>query len=76
LVGDQDLATPPALSEQIHQHWPNSQYVVLKDAAHLSSVEQAQAFSDAVMQFLPHCLTQPTQPALPTRVAARSATQT
>ncbi|MFY7942886.1 MAG: alpha/beta fold hydrolase [Burkholderiaceae bacterium] len=54
LVGDQDLATPPALSEQIHQHWPDSKYVVLKDAAHLSSVEQAQAFNDAVMQFLPH----------------------
>lgn len=51
LVGDQDLATPPAMSEQIHQHWPNSQYEVLKDAAHLSSVEQSQAFKDAVIRF-------------------------
>jgi pimeloyl-ACP methyl ester carboxylesterase len=54
IVGDQDQATPPALSEQIHQHWPNSKYMVLKDAAHLSSVEQAEAFTAAVMQFLPH----------------------
>ena len=54
IVGDQDLATPPALSEQIHQHWPKSHYVVLKDAAHMASVEQAQAFNAAVMQFLPH----------------------
>jgi 3-oxoadipate enol-lactonase len=54
LVGDQDQATPPAASEQIHQHWPNSSYVVLKDAAHLSNVEQAKAFNDAVMKFLPH----------------------
>ena len=54
IVGDQDLATPPALSEQIHQHWPKSHYVVLKDAAHMASVEQAQAFNAAVRQFLPH----------------------
>lgn len=51
LVGDQDQATPPAMSEQIHQHWPNSQFEVLKDAAHLSSVEQAQAFTESVMRF-------------------------
>lgn len=54
LVGDQDQATPPAASEQIHKHWPDSSYVVLKDAAHLSNVEQAQTFNDAVMKFLPH----------------------
>lgn len=54
IVGDQDLATPPAMSEQIHQHWPQSQYVVLKHAAHLSSVEQAVAFNEAVLMFLPH----------------------
>ena len=54
IVGDQDLATPVAMSEQIHQHWPQSKYVVLKDAAHLSSVEQAQAFNTAVMSFIPH----------------------
>ena len=54
IVGDQDQATPPAMSELIHQHWPQSKYAVLKDAAHLSSVEQAEAFNQAVMQFLPH----------------------
>ena len=54
IVGDQDQATPPAMSELIHEHWPQSKYTVLKDAAHLSSVEQAEAFNQAVMQFLPH----------------------
>jgi 3-oxoadipate enol-lactonase len=54
IVGDQDQGTPPAMSEQIHAHWPKSQYVVLKDAAHFSNVEQAEAFNDAVMKFLPH----------------------
>lgn len=54
LVGDQDQATPPAASEQIHAHWPGSQYLLIQDAAHLSNVEQAQAFNAAVMQFIPH----------------------
>ena len=54
MVGDQDMGTPPAMSELIHQHWPASSYVVLKDAAHISNIEQAQAFTEAVMKFLPH----------------------
>jgi hypothetical protein len=30
-LGDaQDMGTPPAMSELIHQHWPASSYVVLK----------------------------------------------
>lgn len=51
IVGDQDTATPPAASEQIHQHWPQSQYLVLKDAAHLSNIEQAGAFNGALTEF-------------------------
>jgi 3-oxoadipate enol-lactonase len=54
IVGAQDQATPPAMSEAIHSHWPNSQFVVLQDAAHLSNIEQAQAFNDAVMNFMPN----------------------
>jgi 3-oxoadipate enol-lactonase len=54
MVGEQDMGTPPAMSELIHQHWPASSYVVLQNAAHISNIEQAQAFTDAVMKFLPH----------------------
>jgi 3-oxoadipate enol-lactonase len=54
IVGDQDMATPPAMSENIHKHWPNSSYVVLKDAAHSANIEQAQTFNTAVMNFIPH----------------------
>jgi 3-oxoadipate enol-lactonase len=54
IVGEQDMATPPAMSEQIHQHWPQSRYLVLKDAAHLSNIEQAVAFNDALARFIPH----------------------
>jgi 3-oxoadipate enol-lactonase len=53
IVGAQDQATPPVMSEQIHLNWPKSSYVILKDAAHLSNIEQAEAFNKAVMEFLP-----------------------
>jgi 3-oxoadipate enol-lactonase len=54
MVGDQDTGTPPAVAEKIHEHWPNSKYVLLKDAAHLSNIEQADAFNDAVINFIKH----------------------
>jgi 3-oxoadipate enol-lactonase len=54
MVGEQDMGTPPAMSELIHQHWPASSYVVLPNAAHISNIEQAQMFTDAVLKFLPH----------------------
>lgn len=54
LVGKQDMGTPPAMSELIHQHWPSSQYKILNNAAHIANIEQASAFTEAVMNFLPH----------------------
>jgi 3-oxoadipate enol-lactonase len=54
LVGEQDMGTPPAMSELIHQHWPSSQLKILSNAAHIANIEQAQAFTQAVMDFLPH----------------------
>lgn len=54
MVGDKDMGTPPAMSELIHNHWPSSQYKILSDAAHIANIEQAQAFTDALMGFLPH----------------------
>jgi 3-oxoadipate enol-lactonase len=52
LVGDQDLATPVAMSEQIHQHWPGSRFVRINDAAHLANMQQPEAFTQAVLDFL------------------------
>lgn len=54
MVGEQDMGTPPAMSELIHQHWPASRCVVLENAAHIANIEQAQAFTESVMDFLPH----------------------
>jgi len=52
MVGEQDHATPVALSRQIAQAWPGAQLVVLPDAAHLSNLEQPGAFNRELLQFL------------------------
>ena len=52
LVGDQDAGTPPAMARAIHSHLPGSKLVVLPEAAHLSNMEQPQAFNRALLEFL------------------------
>jgi 3-oxoadipate enol-lactonase len=51
-VGDQDAITPLPLSEQMHHDIPGSQLVVIKDAGHMSNMEQPRAFNDALGGFL------------------------
>ena len=51
VTGTHDAATPPALGEQIAQRIPGARTVEL-DAAHLSNVEQAEAFTASVLDFL------------------------
>ena len=52
VVGDQDAITPPPLSEQMHHDIPGSQLVVIRDAGHMSNMEQPAAFNDALGSFL------------------------
>jgi 3-oxoadipate enol-lactonase len=52
IVGDQDVGTPVAMSETIHKTIAGSQLVVLKDASHLSNLEQTEAFNAALDRFL------------------------
>lgn len=52
IVGKDDLATPPAMSELIHARIAGSKLLVLESAAHISSVEQARKFTDALQGFL------------------------
>jgi len=49
--GSSDTATPLTLAEFIRDQIAGSQLVAL-DAAHLSNVEQADAFTDSLMEFL------------------------
>ncbi len=52
IVGEDDQGTPVAASEVINAGIAGSKLVVLPQAAHLSNIEQADAFTDALMAFL------------------------
>jgi 3-oxoadipate enol-lactonase len=51
VAGKYDPATPPEANEYIKNHIPGARYTVL-EAAHISNVEQADAYTNAVLGFL------------------------
>jgi 3-oxoadipate enol-lactonase len=51
IVGDQDAGTPPEMAREIHANLPGSELKVIPSAAHLSNIEQTQAFNDALSTF-------------------------
>lgn len=51
VAGGKDPATPPEHGREIHALIGGSQFVLL-DAAHLSNIEQTEAFNQAVLNFL------------------------
>jgi 3-oxoadipate enol-lactonase len=52
VVGADDPATTVEMSRTIHGGIAGSELVVLKNAAHLSNLEQPEAFNEAVLSFL------------------------
>ncbi len=52
LVGDGDPATPPSAAEYIHGQIAGSTLVVIKNAAHITNIEQPEQFNKAVLGFL------------------------
>lgn len=52
IVGEDDPGTPVAMSREIQAAIPDSELVVLPRAAHLSNIEQADAFNSALLSFL------------------------
>jgi 3-oxoadipate enol-lactonase len=52
IVGEDDPGTPVAAARTIHEKINGSELVVLKSASHLSNIEQAEAFNQAVISFL------------------------
>jgi 3-oxoadipate enol-lactonase len=52
IVGEDDPGTPVAASRVIHEHIRGSELVILKSAAHLSNLEQPEAFNQALTRFL------------------------
>ena len=53
VVGEQDEITPPAESEAMQRAIPRSTLCVIPGAGHLSCLEQPEAFSRALADFLP-----------------------
>jgi 3-oxoadipate enol-lactonase len=52
LVGDQDAALPVGLMRQVQSQVPGAQAAVIRDAGHLSNLEQPAAFNEAILAFL------------------------
>jgi len=52
IVGEQDPGTPVAMAREIHENKPGSELVIIPSAAHISNIEQPQAFTSAMLGFL------------------------
>jgi len=52
IVGKDDAGTPVAMAEDIHRALPGSELAVIASAAHLSNLEQPDAFNQALGKFI------------------------
>ena len=52
VVGEDDPGTPVSASQAIHKQIKGSELVILQSAAHLSNIEQQDAFNTVVLEFL------------------------
>jgi 3-oxoadipate enol-lactonase len=52
IVGEHDPGTPPSMAREIHENLPGSELVTIPSAAHLSNLEQPEAFNRALASFL------------------------
>ncbi len=52
IVGDEDASLPPPLSREIADALPNASLVVIREAGHLSALEQPEAVTEAMLRFL------------------------
>ena len=51
-MGDEDVSLPPSYSKEIASALPNSSLVVVPESGHLSSLEQPEAITEAMIRFL------------------------
>jgi pimeloyl-ACP methyl ester carboxylesterase len=54
VVGEEDVLTPPAMSRDLQRGIAGSELAVLRNAGHLSSLEQPDAFNAELARFLDH----------------------
>ena len=51
IVGELDQATPPSDAKLMANHIPNARLTIIPNAAHLSNLEQPEAFNHIVATF-------------------------
>jgi 3-oxoadipate enol-lactonase len=51
LCGDQDIATPPALGQELTRAIPGARFSLIRNAGHLSCIEQPEALARQMIQF-------------------------
>jgi 3-oxoadipate enol-lactonase len=51
LVGEKDQLTPPSAAQEMAQLIPDSQIFILRDAAHMSNLENAEEFNTHISKF-------------------------
>ena len=54
VVGDEDVITPPAASEEIARGIAGAELAIIPGAGHMSNMEQPAAFNLALARFLDH----------------------
>jgi pimeloyl-ACP methyl ester carboxylesterase len=52
ICGENDPGTPPAMAREIQQNLPGAKLTLIPQAAHLSNIEQPEAFNRALGDFL------------------------
>jgi 3-oxoadipate enol-lactonase len=52
MVGEHDHGTPPEMSRQMHAQIKGSEFVLIKDAAHIVNIEQEAFFNQSMLTFL------------------------
>ena len=52
LVGEEDASLPVPISRRIHDALPNSQFIAIPKAGHLSALEQPELVNEAIRRFL------------------------
>ena len=59
MVGDRDIATPPAMAEALRDMIPGAKLVVIPEGAHLPTLERAEACNAAILGHLAALAPQP-----------------
>lgn len=52
LVGEHDAVTPPSAAKSMHDRIPNSKLHLIRNAAHMSNLENLKEFNEQLMEFL------------------------